>query len=142
MEFRMGKPGDNISLSVGYPYDEKQTSEYLEKIIEEILPNKNVMNYVLKLFAYCLTGLTIHQHFFVLSGEGSNGKSIILELIKKTFGQYYGKISVSLVIQKRNTLEAAYPSLMSTDKKRIIALIEPDDEDKLNIGILKELNRK
>ena len=139
MEFRKGKPEDYISLSMGYEYDENQTSEYLDKIIREILPNDNIRNYVLKLFAYCMTGLTIHQHFYVLSGEGSNGKSIILELLKKTFGQYYGKISVALVTQKRGSTESASSALKSTDKKRIIALIEPDDDDKLNIGILKEL---
>ena len=140
MEFRCGKPEDYISMSVQYEYEEGIEYDGLNKMLEEILPIKNVKHYVLKLLGYCLYGKNEIQKFFCWSGIGSNGKSILLELIEKTFGDYYTTIDISIITQKRSHGNNANPELAKTINKRIVTMSEPDVDDKLNIGLMKSLS--
>jgi len=140
MKFRDGKPEDYITFSVDYNYDDTKKYKGLSKMIEEIMPNENVRKYFLKLIAYCLSGDTHKQKFFTCSGIGANGKSLLFELISKTFGDYFAFVPISLITQKRNGAENATPQLCRTINKRIIVFSEANKGEAINLGILKELS--
>jgi P4 family phage/plasmid primase-like protien len=139
MKFREGLPEDNITMSVGYNYDSSQKEPLIEKMISEILPNEDLRKYILKLFGYCLSGCTKLQKFFCFSGEGSNGKSLLIELLGKTLGEYYCSVPISLITQKRGAAESASPQLQKTINKRLITFAETNKDDVLNLGLMKEL---
>jgi len=138
--FRDGKPEDYVSLSVNYSYDnnENKMNELIE-IINKILPNYNVREYVLKLLSVCLSGKVL-QNVFFLNGVGSNGKSILINLMSNCLGQYFKKLSISMITQSRPLSESPTPQLLKTNKKRCIVFSEPNKDDKLNSGIIKELS--
>lgn len=50
MKFRDGNPNDYINISCGYDYDSNAYNDKLNQVIGQILPNKNVREYVLKIF--------------------------------------------------------------------------------------------
>ena len=138
MEFRDGKPEDYISINVGYDYDSTKQSDELKDMIEKTLPIEDVRKYTLKLFAICLNGDIKLQKIHFLNGNGSNGKSLIMKLLSVTFGPYISNMPTSMITNKRAQAENATPQLFKTKEKRIIYFSEPNKNDVLNIGLLKE----
>ena len=73
------------------------------------------------------------------SGSGGNGKSKLIELFQKTFGDYTTTFPSSLLTKIRAAAETATPNLAAAKGKRFAVLQEPEKGEKLNIGLMKEL---
>jgi P4 family phage/plasmid primase-like protien len=140
-EFRDGKPDDYVTLSVGYDYTFK--SKYLREVmsmLNNIITNKNILTYLLKALASCLTGFIKSQKVFLLIGDGSNGKSLLMSLVNATLGDYCSKVPVSLITQKRTAAEQASPQIHKVVNSRLALFSEPNKKDILNSGLIKELS--
>ena len=70
---------------------------------------------------------------------GSNGKSKLVELYTKAFGEYSGNLPISLLTQKRAGSSQASPELAQCRGQRFISMAEPDRGQRMNIGYMKEL---
>ena len=79
MEFRDGVYEDYISLTTGVNYYEHDEDDdnllNVIKFVEQVLPKKNVREYVLKLMATFLHGAVKQEKFHIWTGCGGNGKS-------------------------------------------------------------------
>jgi len=142
--FREGMPEDFISFGTGkyyMPYDD--TSEEIRDIKDffaKLFINEAVRNYVLDILACAIDGSIIQERFYIFIGEGSNGKSRLLDLIQKSVGDYYSTLPIALLTQKRASSNAAQGELERTKGRRYAVLSEPSEDDKLNIGLMKELS--
>lgn len=143
LEFREGRPDDFVSFSTGInyvPYDATDPSlAQIQDFLEKVLPNKNVREYVLCVLAGALNGHIREERFHVWTGSGSNGKSKTIELFEKSFGDYCCKFPVTLLTQKRAASNAASSEIARAKGKRFGVLQEPSEDEKLNIGLMKEL---
>ena len=145
MEFRDGKPEDYISFSTKITYDpDRHYSTYecwaeLDKFLRNILPNENVRRYFLRHLSTCLNGGNEAQKFHILTGSGSNGKSMLTNLMATAFGDYCCKAPISLLTQQRNKSAAAAPELVRMKGRRFVTMQEPDEQVPLNTGLMKEL---
>jgi P4 family phage/plasmid primase-like protien len=143
MEFRDGRPEDYISLSTGInyiPYDENNPFiRDIQNFLDQILPSSVVKEYVLRLFASFLHGSIREERFHVWTGSGSNGKSKILELFEKAYGEYCCTLPIALLTQKRGASNSASPELARAKSKRFACLQEPGENERLNIGLMKEM---
>jgi phage/plasmid-associated DNA primase len=84
-----------------------------------------------------LYGKNLLQLFFIWTGIGSNGKSVIGNLLDVTFGKYFGKISAeSITKPSKNANSTSEFSRVS--QSRIVLTEEPDEGDKLQVSVLKE----
>jgi P4 family phage/plasmid primase-like protien len=72
-------------------------------------------------------------------GDGANGKSQLLNLMKLTLGELAEKVEVTLLTRKRNNANEANTEKIKLMNKRFAFLSEPEDGEKINIGLLKEL---
>lgn len=139
--FRKGEPEDYLTVSTNLVYmdfvENNQLIKEVEEFLEQIIPIKRVRNYVMKSLASCLSGEVRDENAYFFTGEGGNGKSKLLELMKITLGELYISPPASILQQKRSSAESASPQLVSTKSKRIVVLQEPE-ETKLNAGMLKE----
>src|SRR5210317_2526760 len=72
--------------------------------------------------------------------HNSNGKSKILELIQKAVGDYYCILPISLLTQKRAASNSAQSELERTKGRRFAVMQEPSENEKINIGLMKELS--
>ena len=71
--------------------------------------------------------------------HNSNGKSKIIELYESAFGEYCCKFPITLLTQKRAASNATTSELARAKGKRFGCLQEPSEDEKLNIGLMKEL---
>jgi P4 family phage/plasmid primase-like protien len=142
--FRDGRPEDNISFTTGVsytPYDKSHPiNEHINNYMAQVLPNKSVRYYVLKLFASFLSGYIKEQKFYIWTGSGSNSKSKLVELFEKSMGDYCCKFPITMLTQKRVASNAANSELARAKGKRFGCLQEPSEDEKINIGLMKELS--
>lgn len=146
LEFRDGHPDDCISFSTQLEYNpaihysEHKCWPELDKFLCSVLSLPDVREYFLDHLASCLCGGNKEQKFHILTGVGSNGKSMLMNLMCTTMGDYACKAPVSLVTQKRGKSGAAAPELVRMKGRRFITMQEPDEEVTLNLGCIKDLS--
>ena len=138
-EFRKTERDDYINLTVKYDYDPTIKNPEVLSFIENILPQEDVREYVLKRLADCLDGDIPNTYFVMFTGDGANGKSQLLNLMKHVMGEFGEKIEVTLLTRKRNNANEANPEKIKLVNKRFGFLSEPEHGEKLNVGLLKEL---
>jgi P4 family phage/plasmid primase-like protien len=145
MEFRDGKPEDYVSFSTNLDYDpdkpyyEHECWSELQKFINDVLPDTEVRTYFLACLSTTLSGCNEAQKFHILTGNGSNGKSMLMNLMMKALGDYATKASVTMLTQGRGKTGSANPDLIRLKGKRFATMSEPDDGASFNSGYLKEL---
>jgi phage/plasmid-associated DNA primase len=133
-------PDDFINFTCGYEYDfaydtSKNTTE-LQKIIDMILPDKEVQNYDLEILASGMCGIQV-QKVFMNNGKGGNGKSLLNGLAMKTMGHYSYDMPSSLLSEKIKL--GANPEAAKLDRKRLVFGCEPDANSPLCCAVLKPL---
>ena len=142
--FRDGRPEDYLSFCTGINYitydPDSEAIASINSYLEQVLVKKAVREYVLKLFATFLSGNIKEQKFYIWTGSGSNSKSKLVELFEKSFGDYCCKFPITLLTQKRVASNAANTELARSKGKRFACLQEPSDDEKINIGLMKELS--
>lgn len=91
-------------------------------------------------------GFELDGNHLFLKGDGdftvlcnSNGKSKAIDLFDQAFGEYCCKLPITLLTQKRAASNAATSELARTKGKRFACLQEPSQDEKLNVGLMKEL---
>ena len=143
LEFREGRPDDFIAYSTGINYAQYDPSDpnvaQIKDFLQKVLPKAAVRDYVLRILAGALNGHIREERFHVWTGSGSNGKSKTIELFEKSFGDYCCKFPVTLLTQKRAASNAANSEIARAKGKRFGVLQEPSEDEKLNIGLMKEL---
>ena len=144
-EFRDGKPEDYISFCTNLEYHpDRQYDSYpcwqeLNKFIQDVLPDPDVREYFLAYLSTSLSGCNEAQKFHILTGTGSNGKSMLMNLMSTAMGDYACKAPISLLTQARNKSAAAAPELVRMKGRRFVTMQEPDEQVPLNTGLMKEL---
>ena len=145
MAFRDGKPDDCITFSTGIDYDaEKEYYEYtawplVEKFIRQVLPDREVREYFINHLATNLIGGNPVQKFHILTGSGSNGKSMVMNLMTKALGDYACTVPISLFTQQRKSSGNAAPEVIRLKGRRFVTMQEPDEAIALNTGLMKEI---
>jgi P4 family phage/plasmid primase-like protien len=145
--FRNGYPQDYITKTTGINYQEyDHTDKKLSKIGEELIsfmeklfPIPSLNKYMWDHLSSCLIGGNINQTFNIYHGSGSNGKSILTDLMSYTLGEYKGIVPITLVTEKRNNIGATSSELIQLKGVRYAVMQEPSKGVKLNEGIMKEL---
>lgn len=109
------------------------------KFMQQLFPAGNVRNYIFRWLSKCLSGENRDEGFYIWTGTGGNGKSKLVELMSMTIGDYFSNLSVALLTQKRKASGAASPELEKTKGKRLVVMQEPDVNETINVGEMKEL---
>jgi len=140
--FREGRPDDYITLSTKtrYNYNYKETKEYNEimTFVKQIYLTDEMAHYALKERALMLHGTNFEERFYTHVGAGGNGKSKWRDACAEACGEYVFGFPVTLFIGKLSLSSAASPEVARARGKRIAYVDEPEDNAKLNIGLLKK----
>lgn len=141
--FRPGLPNDYVSYStkIDYiEYDENDVNiKHVYDLFRKIQPDNELFEYLLTSLASYLDGQIASEKFIIWTGTGSNGKSLTVEFFEEVFGDYCTKLPVSLITKSRGSSSAASPEIAKTLGKRFCVLQEPEAQDKINVGLMKEI---
>lgn len=143
-EFREGYPEDYLSLSTNIQYiEDPDEFDYeilaeIQDFFDQVLPEDCVKDYALTLMGSFLSGKNKEQKFYIWTGSGSNGKSMMVDLFQDSLGDYAGTISVSIFTKGRLDANAPSPAVAKLRGKRFVSLQEPEGDDKLHMGIIKQ----
>lgn len=144
-EFRQGYPQDYITKTTGVPYipydpnDNPVVTEQIIKFMEQLFPKPDLCRYMWDHLASVLIGVKMEQVFNIYCGSGSNGKSILTDLMSQCLGDYKGTVPVTLVTDKRSSIGGATPEIMQLKGIRYAVMQELSVNAVINEGIMKEL---
>ncbi|MHB1954318.1 MAG: phage/plasmid primase, P4 family [Sulfobacillus sp.] len=141
-EFRDGRPEDMVSMTTGNDYLEFEPDDEIvqevERYMRSVFVPPELREFVWNLLASFLVGLNPHERFYMGTGGGANSKSKLLELFQYAMGEYATTISTSVLTQKKAASNSATPDIARLKGKRFVSLQELEENEKLNIGLMKE----
>lgn len=139
-EFRNYEKEDMITITTGYDWKEPTNEEVdlINKLINQIQCEGELRDFYLDVLCSGLWGITL-QHYVIFNGEGSNGKSMMDDLVLKAYGNYGHVINSIVLCEQRR--QGANTEIANMSKKRIIICREPSTKDnvKLSNSLLREL---
>lgn len=142
-EFRDGRPDDYISKTTNNDYIPfRKSHPYFDKMckfFEQILPDEQVRKYFLLTLATCVSGHNKEEKLYIATGSGSNGKSLLFNLVSLALGEYYLSCQITIITRKRGGSGQASPELLRLKGARCGCFQETDDGEKLNVGMMKEI---
>ena len=147
--FREGYPEDYITKTTRINYvsyeeniggeDFRKTAGEIEEFMQKLFPIPDLKQYMYDHLASCLIGANKNQTFNVYHGSGSNGKSIVADLMSVTLGEYKGTVPITLVTDVRGKIGGTSDEVLKLKGIRYAVMQEPTKGAKLNEGIMKEL---
>ena len=140
---RPGEPEDYVSMCTGLPYMEELSWNHplvqkLMKWMNQVFADVDLRDYFLKISASCLRARNLDKLFPIWTGEGNNSKSMVVKLFESAFGAYCTSLPTSLFTQKRGQSSGPSPEVAQAKGTRVAIAKEPDDEETLKAGIVKE----
>lgn len=153
-QFRQGRPGDYVSMTVGYPYIDtvdpvgldEAAIERADHVVEEVssffkslFRDDEVYIYFMSVLAYALTGDNWIEQFIVQKGRGQNGKSLCNQLMGVTFGQYAANLDVRTLTKPAGDSGSASPAIARLKNKRYVHSSEPCATDRIQVSTVKEM---
>lgn len=145
--FRSGYPQDYITKCTNIPYydlDLVRDAPMMESILrfmEQLFPVEELNKYMWDHLSSVLVGENINQVFNIYRGSGSNGKSMLADLMAITLGEYcMTTVPITLVTEKRVGQGQTSSEVMQLKGVRYAVMQEPTkDSCKLNEGMMKNL---
>lgn len=147
VSFREGLPEDMLSkhLTVNYVEYTPDNKHYKNvwSFLCDIFPDEELREYMMIHLSRCLTGYQ-SATFHILTGNGANGKSTLMELLQKIFGDnedsgLYTELPPTILTKPQKDADAAMPSFTKAIGKRVVTFQEPEKNDKIYMGFVKRL---
>jgi len=142
-ELRAGRPDEYISKRA--PVEWKGINEpaptWGKTLVQIYNGDQSVVDYVRRLLGYGITGDTSTAVFPVLEGRGRNGKSVIIETLFYTLGDYAGPIPAEMLLDGGRASDPSKPSPEIMDLKglRLAVASETDDGRRFSTARVKWL---
>tara|TARA_B100001094_G_C18179584_1_gene800060 strand:+ start:547 stop:2904 length:2358 start_codon:yes stop_codon:yes gene_type:complete len=141
MTLMKGDPSQNISKSIGYDFFTScsdyspEINKEFENFVEQIYPNEDERVFAQRWFGYCLLGQAPEKFLVFLTDrrQGYNGKSKLVQLIRKTMGSDYAMVAKKEVLYKseRTDSKNSHDSSMLNFKGMRVAFVEELDPTKV-----------
>ncbi|MBM9514716.1 DNA primase family protein [Desulfogranum marinum] len=131
-------PKDLISKIVPVDFDPNSGCPNFKKFIHRTMAdNTEMVKYLQRLFGYTLTGDTSEQCFNIFCGNGSNGKSTLLNVFGKMLSDYAKQ-------SQPDTFLETHKGRINNDiarlkAARLVTTTEPDANQFLAEGIVKQM---
>lgn len=88
---------DYFTYALPYSYDPCATCEKWQAFLDRVIPDKDTQLTLAMYIAYCLVRKLKLSKLLILFGEGSNGKSVILDVCSYLFGR--GNVSYESLVE-------------------------------------------
>jgi putative DNA primase/helicase len=138
LELRSHSQGDRLTKLAPVAYRPDAKCPIWTRVISEIFNKDNEMiEFVQRAIGYSLTGLTTEQIIFILHGAGSNGKSLMLEIIAAILGDYAAQCASDTFVE--NTRGSGIPNdIARLVGARFVSAVETEQDRKLQEAMIKQ----
>ena len=141
-EFRTGAPREY--LRAHSPIDWRGIdcpAPIWEKFLLGITEDKEMVDFMQRLFGYCITGLTTDHIFPVLWGEhGFNGKGTLLETLAMVLGEELAMPTpAETLMVKKQYSNGTNTALMAFQGKRLVWASESKEGQRIDAGLVKNM---
>ncbi|QIR85023.1 phage/plasmid primase, P4 family [Paracoccus sp. AK26] len=121
-------------------YEPDAERHLFEKTLNRIMPDPEMRGFLKRWFGLSMTALTGEQKLCFFHGGGGNGKSLLVDLIARIMGDYASTAKIeSLTGRNRRGGGDATPDLIPLVGARFVRASEPEEGEKLQEGLIKEL---
>ena len=98
-KLREHRPEDRFTRVCGAEYRKDNGAPQWENFLRTIFDeDEELIDYVQRAVGYALSGLASEQCMFVLKGDGANGKSTFLEVLREVLGSYAANTPVQTLL--------------------------------------------
>jgi putative DNA primase/helicase len=125
-----------VPYEVDMNNDPKLWLSFLEQIFQG---DKELIHYMQKALGYTLTGSIREQCLFLCYGEGSNGKSVLLDLVSRLLGDYSMNAQVETLLERKFGTGNYTSDLARLKGARFTTTGENNEGSKINEGLIKQL---
>lgn len=133
-----GEPDQRITKVVDVRFDPQATCPRWLRFLDEVFNgDQETIDFIWRAIGYSLAGDTSEQCVFACYGTGSNGKSVLLSVIRKLAGAYAYNAPFSVFeLQNRGNIPNDVAALAGA---RLVTSSETNEGTRLNEGRLKAL---
>ncbi|KAI9188485.1 uncharacterized protein BJ171DRAFT_593312 [Polychytrium aggregatum] len=131
MTFRPSRPNDYFTLWSNAYFNDQNTAEvlkamdHLTDIIRTIFTDPAQFDWNMRYFASLLDGSNDEQFLVLGIGDSSNGKSLIIKILRMTLGSAYTKmLPSSYLFTSSNSSSTATPEVASISNARFVYVSE------------------
>lgn len=138
--FREANREDLITQVGGTWYDpHARCDRWFLPFLKTILPDPEVQEFIRRMMAYCLTGVVNNPRaLFILCGRGLNGKTTLIETLKRLLGTYAWTTPVeTLLARNQNQIPNDIAALKG---RRMVTASETEEGGKLSFSKLKRMS--
>lgn len=138
-ELRPHCRGDLITKMASANLTDRPVSPAFSAFLARVFrTNPDLVPYVQRVFGYACTGSIREQVLFFLNGQGSNGKSTLLDAVCHVLGDYAGKADPKLIL---TTGASSHPTgVADLQGKRLVVCSETDLDRRFDEAKLKDLS--
>jgi P4 family phage/plasmid primase-like protien len=109
--------------------------EYLREIFEPDADQEEKIMFVTEMMGYLLVPVTYHEVMFLLVGEGSNGKSVLLQVLRWVLGQSnVANVPLTKIAERFSTIQLVGKLANFDDDVRVGKTVSDDHVKKLASG--------
>jgi len=137
-KLRAGSPSDRITRHIEIDFDPDALCPRWIRFLDEVFGgDAALIDFVHRAVGYSLTGTTTEQVLFLCHGQGSNGKSVFLRLMRLILGPYACDTPFSTFeLAARATIPNDVAAL---EGKRLVTAAETNESARFNEARIKAL---
>jgi putative DNA primase/helicase len=129
-------PRDLITKVAGCGFDPDATGPVFEQFLEQVLPDPEVRAYVQRVLGYALLGAVREHVLPIFTGAGGNGKSTLLGVVTRAFGDYAIAAEPELLVERAGAHPTGQADLLGV---RLAICSETDEGRRLAAATVKRL---
>jgi len=126
-------------ITNGSPDPQVQADRWQQFLSEIFAGDADLVDYVQKVCASAMLGYNREQVLYILYGTGANGKSVFLNTLLWTLGDYGGNIPRDALLVQAQAQDARRTAYASLGGIRFAVLDELEDRSRLSSTALKDL---
>ncbi|MBN9568719.1 MAG: hypothetical protein J0H79_14055 [Alphaproteobacteria bacterium] len=132
---------DRITRVLGVKYNTRAECPRWLQFLEQIMPDREMRDFLQRICGYSLTGSAREQAFFIFYGTGNNGKSTLMSMLRRVMDSYAMNSPVSTFLAKRDGAGGAEasPDLARLPGARLVSAAEPPEGARLDEAKVKEM---
>jgi putative DNA primase/helicase len=138
---KMIKHDSKLMLSKIAPYTPSYDEPKLWiKFLNEVFENdQEVIDYMQRIFGYAMTSDTTERCIFFFVGDGMNGKSVLLDVLRQVLGSYALTSNVNILLDKKNQGGSNMGDVARLNGMRCVITNEAEITDKIKESAIKTI---